>query len=37
MRLFTYDFFLFDVDHFFKVFIEFVTMLLLFYILVFWS
>ena len=26
----------FDVDHFFKVFIEFVTTLLLFYVLVFW-
>ena len=29
-------FFFFDVDYFFKVFIEFVTILLLFYVLVFW-
>ena len=30
------DFFFFDVDHFLKAFIEFVTILLLFYVLVFW-
>ena len=34
--LFFFSFFFFDVDHFFKVFIEFVTILLLFYVLVFW-
>ena len=30
------DFFFFDVDHFFKVFIEFVTVLLPFYVLFLW-
>ena len=30
------EFLFFHVDHFFKVFIEFVTILLLFYVLVFW-
>ena len=30
-------FFFFDVDHFLKAFIEFVAILLLFYVLVFWS
>ena len=33
---FFFKFFLFDVDHFLKVFIGFVTILLLFYILFFW-
>ena len=37
IHLFIDSFFFFDVDHFFKVFIEFVTKLLLFYVLVFWS
>ena len=39
IELFTLLFFLrffFDVDHFFKVIIEFVTILLLFYVLVLW-